>query len=100
MAIEVFWALGNQTRRAIVNRLRMGPKSVGDIAESMKVSRPAVSQGLKILLRAELVKRKLVGRRVFYWLDRRGVERALTFLEGLENVIERYGQKGPGEGDR
>jgi DNA-binding transcriptional ArsR family regulator len=97
MAIDGFWALGDDTRRKIVNRLRMGPKSVGEIAKAMKVSRPAVSQGLKVLLEAELVKREPRGREVFYRLDRRGLEWMRTYLEGLEDVIEKYGHKQPGE---
>ena len=97
MAIDEFWALGDGTRRKIVNRLRMGPKSVGEIAKSMKVSRPAVSQGLKVLLEAELVKREPRGREVYYRLDRRGLERVRMYLEGLEDVIEKYGHKQPGD---
>ncbi len=97
MELNAFSALGDPTRRVIVNRLRMGPKSVGEIAKSMKVSRPAVSQGLKVLLEAELVKREPRGREVFYSLDRRGTERLRTYLEGLEDVIEKYGHKKPGE---
>jgi DNA-binding transcriptional ArsR family regulator len=97
MAIDVFWALADRTRRTIVNRLRMGPKSVEQIAKSMKVSRPAVSQGLKVLLEAELVKREPRGRQVYYRLDSRGLERVRTYLEGLEDVIEKYGHKKAGE---
>ncbi len=93
MPIDEFAALADQTRRIIINRLRMGPKSVGQIARSMKVSRPAVSQGLKILLDAELVKREPQGREIYYRLDRRGLERIRTFVEGLEDVIEKYGHK-------
>lgn len=62
MEINAFSALGDRTRQRIVNRLRMGPKSVEQIAKTMKVSRPAVSQGLKILLEAGLVKREARGR--------------------------------------
>jgi DNA-binding transcriptional ArsR family regulator len=47
----------------------MSPKSVAQIAQAIKVSRPAVSQGLKILLKARLVKFEIVGRKVFYSLD-------------------------------
>jgi DNA-binding transcriptional ArsR family regulator len=97
MEINAFSALGNRTRRTIVNRLRMGPKSVEQIARSMKVSRPAVSQGLKVLLESGLVKRESRGRQAFYSLCGRGLERLRTFLEGLEDVIEKYGQKKPSE---
>ena len=96
MEINAFSALGDRTRRTIVNRLRMGPKSVEQIAKSMKVSRPAVSQGLKILLEAGLVKREPRGRQAFYSLNRRGLEYLRTFLDGLEDVMEKYGHKKPG----
>jgi DNA-binding transcriptional ArsR family regulator len=49
MAGDVFRALGDHTRRMIINRLRMGPKCVTEIARALKVSRPSVSQGLRIL---------------------------------------------------
>jgi DNA-binding transcriptional ArsR family regulator len=81
MAGNVFRALGDPTRRKIINRLRMGPKSVAEIARAMKVSRPAVSQGLKIMLRARLVKPQIQGRQTFYSLDRRGLDEARTYLE-------------------
>jgi DNA-binding transcriptional ArsR family regulator len=63
----------------------------------MKVSRPAVSQGLKILLRARLVKPHIRGRQTFYSLDRRGLDDARTYLEGLETVAAKYGGGPPGE---
>ncbi len=97
MEINAFSALGDRTRRTIVNRLRMGPKSVAQIAKSMKVSRPAVSQGLKVLLEASLVKRVSRGRQTFYSLDPQGLEQPRLFIEGLEEVIEKYGHKKPGE---
>ena len=93
MGINAFSALGDRTRRTIVNRLRMGPKSVEQIAKSMKVSRPAVSQGLKVLLEAGLVKRDARGRQAFYSLNRRGLEYLRTFVDGLEDVLEKYSHK-------
>jgi DNA-binding transcriptional ArsR family regulator len=95
-ADEVFRALGDRTRRQIINRLRMGPKCVAEIARALKVSRPVVSQGLKILLRARLVKPQIQGRQTFYSLDRRGLDEARTYLEGLEDVAEKYGDRPPG----
>jgi DNA-binding transcriptional ArsR family regulator len=100
MPRNVFWALGEWTRRAILSRLRMGPKSVAEIAAKMKVSRPAVSQGLKILLEARLVQREIRGRHAFYRLDARGLEDARTYIEGLENVIEKFGNRDPGRLER
>jgi DNA-binding transcriptional ArsR family regulator len=97
VAMDELTALADRTRRRIIGRLRMGPKSVEQIAKSMKVSRPAVSQGLKVLLESGLVKRESRGRQAFYSLCGRGLERLRTFLEGLEDVIEKYGQKKPSE---
>ncbi len=95
MELNAFSALGDGTRRVIVNRLRMGPKSVEQIAKTMKVSRPAVSQGLKVLLEAGLVKREARGRLAFYSLNRRGIEYLRTFVDGLEDVLEKYGHRQP-----
>ncbi len=97
MEMNAFSALGDGTRRVIVNRLRMGPKSVEQIAKTMKVSRPAVSQGLKVLLEAGLVKREARGRQAFYSLNRRGIEYLRTFVDGLEDVLEKYGDRQPGK---
>lgn len=93
MAMHELSALADHTRGTIISRLRMGPKSVGQIANSMKVSRPAVSQGLKVLLEAELVKRESIGRQVFYSLNGRGLARLREWVEGLEDMVERYGNK-------
>jgi DNA-binding transcriptional ArsR family regulator len=70
---------------------------VGDIAKSMKVSRPAVSQGLKILMDANLVEQEPRGRKMYYRLKKRGFEYLETFVEGVLYVIEEYGDKEPGE---
>jgi hypothetical protein len=49
-----------------------------------------------IVLRARLVKPQIQGRQTFYSLDRRGLDEARTYLEGLEDVAERYGNRPPG----
>ena len=53
----VFQALADPTRRAIISRLRSGPTTVGDLAEPFAMSRPAISQHLKVLERAGLIER-------------------------------------------
>jgi DNA-binding transcriptional ArsR family regulator len=60
---RAFDALGDASRRAVLLRLRGGGLSVGEIAEGMEVSRPAVSQHLKILKAARLVSVHAVGTR-------------------------------------
>jgi DNA-binding transcriptional ArsR family regulator len=66
-------ALGDATRRAIFERLRRGPMAVGEIAEGLPVSRPAVSQHLRVLKDAGLVTERRDGTRRLYRLDPRGV---------------------------
>ena len=53
----VFQALADPTRRAIISRLRGGPTTVGELAEPFAMSRPAISQHLKVLKRAGLIER-------------------------------------------
>ncbi len=67
-------ALGDGTRRAIVERLARGPAAVGELARDLPVSRPAVSQHLKVLKCAGLVRDRAAGTRRVYQLDRTGLE--------------------------
>lgn len=76
-------ALGDPTRRAVLNRLRRGERSVSEIAEGMKVTRPAVSQHLKILKEARLVTVHAVGTRRVYAVDSRGIQALRDWLDGF-----------------
>jgi len=67
-------ALADGTRRAIVERLVHGPLAVGELARDLPVSRPAVSQHLKVLKFAGLVRDRAAGTRRVYQLDPRGLE--------------------------
>jgi DNA-binding transcriptional ArsR family regulator len=90
-------ALGDPTRRAIFERLGDGPRAVGELADELPVSRPAVSQHLKVLKDAGLVVDRKAGTRRLYQLDPQGVGalrayfdtfwmQALTaFKEAVEN---------------
>jgi DNA-binding transcriptional ArsR family regulator len=82
---HVLDALGDPTRRAVLKRLRGGPRSVGEIADGMEVSRPAVSQHLKILMTARLVTVHAVGTRRVYTVDARGIEVLRDWLDGFWN---------------
>jgi DNA-binding transcriptional ArsR family regulator len=62
-------ALGDATRRAILARLLAGPKPVGDLARGLPVSRPAVSQHLRVLKHANLVTDRADGTRRVYALN-------------------------------
>ena len=82
---RVLDALGDPTRRAVLKRLRGGGRSVGEIADGMEVSRPAVSQHLKILMTARLVTVHAVGTRRVYTVDTRGIEALRGWLDGFWN---------------
>ena len=72
-ADEVWAALGDRTRRSIVLLLADGPRPVGKLAEALPVSRPAVSQHLKVLKDAGLVDEDAEGTRRIYRLNEAGV---------------------------
>jgi DNA-binding transcriptional ArsR family regulator len=82
-AIRVLDALGDPTRRLVFKRLRSGARSVGEIAEGMDVSRPAVSQHLKVLKAARLVTDRADGTRRLYAVDTRGLEALRHWLDGF-----------------
>ncbi|HEX7277232.1 MAG TPA: metalloregulator ArsR/SmtB family transcription factor, partial [Acidimicrobiales bacterium] len=70
---EGWGTLGDRTRRAIVLRLAERPQAVGELAAGLPVSRPAVSQHLKVLKDAGLVAEDAVGTRRIYHLNPAGV---------------------------
>lgn len=76
-------ALGDPTRRAVVERLSRGPASVAEVAADLPVSRPAVSQHLKVLHAAGLVAFETVGTRNLYRLDAGGFEALRGWLDGF-----------------
>jgi DNA-binding transcriptional ArsR family regulator len=80
---RVLDALGDSTRRLVFERLRSGARSVGEIAEGMDVSRPAVSQHLKVLKAALLVLDRAEGTRRLYAVDARGVEALRRWLDAF-----------------
>jgi len=71
---RVLDALGDRTRRTVFKRLRGGARSVGEIAHGMKVSRPAVSQHLRVLRAARLVTARAEGTRRLYAVDPKGIK--------------------------
>ena len=82
-ADRVLDALGDPTRRHIFKRLRGGARSVGQLADGMEVSRPAVSQHLRVLKDARLVVDRAEGTRRLYAVDTRGVEALRNWLDGF-----------------
>jgi DNA-binding transcriptional ArsR family regulator len=84
--------LGDPTRRAIFVHVSQRPRSVGEIAEELPVSRPAVSQHLKILKDAGLVTERSVGTRRIYRLDPAGVTALRDQLDTFWNrALTAYG---------
>jgi len=80
-ATEVLDALGDPTRRRILEVVRDGPRPVGEIAKGLPVSRPAVSQHLRILKEAGLVRDRQEGTRRLYTVDPAGLAALRAYLE-------------------
>jgi DNA-binding transcriptional ArsR family regulator len=84
-------ALGDPTRRQILELLARAPSSVVDIARQLPVSRPAVSQHLKVLKEAGLVVHRAEGARHFYQADPEGLAVLRKYLESLwESALEQF----------
>jgi DNA-binding transcriptional ArsR family regulator len=81
MASDPFKALGDPHRRAIVELLGSGPRSVQEIADDLPISRPAVSRHLRLLKDAGLVIDESKGARRLYQLHGAGVEAAQKYLD-------------------
>jgi DNA-binding transcriptional ArsR family regulator len=81
MASDPFRALGDPHRRAIVELLGTGPRSVQEIADELPISRPAVSRHLRLLKDAGLVIDESKGARRLYQLHGAGVEAAQKYLD-------------------
>ena len=87
---EALAALADPTRRTVFERLGSGPKPVTEIARGLTVSRPAVSQHLKVLKEAGLVNDRPEGTRRIYYIDPKGLGALRAWLdqfwdEALEN---------------
>jgi DNA-binding transcriptional ArsR family regulator len=79
-------ALADPTRRKVFERLRAGGQSVGRIAQGLPVSRPAVSQHLKILKEAGLVREERDGTRRIYEIDPKGLGSLRAWLDEFWNT--------------
>ena len=80
-----FAALGDPTRREIFERLAERPTAVGELARGLPVSRPAVSQHLRVLKDAGLVVDRRAGNRRIYQLNPEGVDALRSYLDGFWN---------------
>ena len=85
---DPFDALGNSYRRDIVELLAGKPRSVGEIAGRMPISRPAVSRHLRVLSQAGLVADQQIGARRLYRLDEEGAAAARKYLTQVWGEVE------------
>ena len=86
-----FAALADPTRRAVFERLRSGPRSVGELADGLPVTRPAVSQHLKALRKAGLVRERREGTRRVYRVEPAGVEALRSYFDAFwSDALEAY----------
>src|SRR5213082_347105 len=78
---DTLQALGDPTRRSVLEQLREGPRAVGEIAAELPVSRPAVSQHLRVLKEAGLVTERRNGTRRLYRLNPDGLDELRRYVE-------------------
>jgi DNA-binding transcriptional ArsR family regulator len=78
---NAFVALADPTRRRVFEKLGSGPRSVGEIARGLPVSRPAVSQHLRVLKQAGLVADRAAGTRRLYAIDLQGLGALRKWLD-------------------
>lgn len=84
-------ALGDPTRRQVLELLRSGERAVGEIAALLPVSRPAVSKHLRVLRKARLVTERREGTRHLFSVDPAGVEELRAFFDGFwADALESY----------
>jgi DNA-binding transcriptional ArsR family regulator len=88
---QAIQALADPTRRLVFERLRGGPLPVGRVARGLRVTRPAVSQHLRVLERAGLVSAERDGTRRLYRIERRGLEDLRRYLDRFwDDVLESF----------
>ena len=88
MALE---ALGDGTRREIMEQLRRGPRPVGEIAAALPVSRPAVSQHLRVLKEAGLVTERREGTRRIYGVEQKAIADLRAYFDSFwEHALAGY----------
>lgn len=96
---QAIQALADPTRRAVFEKLRSGPQPVGRLADGLDVTRPAVSQHLKVLEGAGLVRSRQEGTRRIYSVEIRGLEELRRYLDRFwDDVLESF--RAAAESDR
>ncbi|MCV6630095.1 MAG: autorepressor SdpR family transcription factor [Flavobacteriaceae bacterium] len=81
---DVFKALNDETRRAILDQLKQGPKTAGEIAAGFDISKPSISHHLDLLYRANLVIREKQGQFVLYELNTTILEDVVHWIISLK----------------
>ena len=90
-AASIFTALGDDTRRTIFELLHAGPRPVGELAAELPISRPAVSQHLKVLKDAGLVQDEPRGSRRLYRVDPDALRAMRDYFDGLwSTALDRF----------
>jgi DNA-binding transcriptional ArsR family regulator len=88
---DAFAALGDATRRAIFERVKRRPWAVGELAAALRVSQPAVSQHLRVLRRARLVRARAEGTRRLYRASPEGLRALRRWIESMwDDVLRAY----------
>src|SRR5499433_295113 len=82
---DVFRAIADPTRRAILDRLRAGPAPVNALAADFRQSRPAISKHLRVLRQARLVAEERSGRERLYELQPRPLQQVAGWIEGYRS---------------
>lgn len=78
---DAFMAIADSNRRYLLEELRRGPKTVGELADGLPISRPAVSQHLKVLLDTGLVQAQSRGTRRIYAINQDGFRKLNLWLD-------------------
>ena len=94
-------ALSDPTRRRVFERLKHGGRAVGEIAKGLPVSRPAVSQHLKVLKEAGLVREERDGTRRIYEIDPKGLGQLRRWLDQFwDTALDAFRAEVEKEGDK
>ena len=100
LAVRALSALADPTRRTIFERLTLAPAAVGQLAQGLPVSRPAVSQHLRVLREAGLVHPSVCGTRRIYAVDHTGIAALCQWLEHLADAASQVPDSGSGSEER
>jgi len=94
--VDTLVALADPTRRAMFEALRQRPRTVGELAERVRIRQPTASQHLRVLRDADLVTHSRHGTRRYYQAQREGLEALRRYVESLwDDVLSAYAAGDP-----